>query len=187
MTKFYDTCSLLKMLEKAFEEKFMCSYKTLQEIEHIKTSDRKDQDVKYRARKLARLFDENIEKYSISTVRYEEVKATLLDFGLEETPDSIIVATAFLENQKSGDIVFCSEDVCCKNIARDIFNLHVESTQAQESIYKGYREISGTSEIIIDAMSNMNLSDWNVNEYLIVYNHQINRFYCFRLNEYQSI
>lgn len=170
MTKFYDTCSLLKMLEKAFEEKFMCSYKTLQEIEHIKTSDRKDQDVKYRARKLARLFDENIEKYSISTVRYEEVKATLLDFGLEETPDSIIVATAFLENQKSGDIVFCSEDVCCKNIARDIFNLHVESTQAQESIYKGYREISGTSEIIIDAMSNMNLSDWNVNEYLIIHN-----------------
>lgn len=168
--KFYDTCSLLNLLDKAFEEEFMCSYKTLQEIEHIKTSDRKDQDVKYRARKLAHLFDENLDKYTISKVSYEDIIDTFKKFGLEETPDNIIVATAYLEKQKNTNLLFYSEDICCKNIARTVFGMDVASTKTKENIYKGYREISGNTDNINDYMYNMDLSDWNINEYLIIHN-----------------
>lgn len=168
--KFYDTCSLLNLLDKAFEEEFMCSYKTLQEIEHIKTSDRKDQDVKYRARKLSHLFDENLGKYKISKVSYADILDTLKQFGLEETPDNIIVATAYLEKQKNTELLFCSEDICCKNIARTVFGMDVKSTKTKENIYKGYREISGNTDNINDYMYNMDLSDWNINEYLIIHN-----------------
>lgn len=141
--KFYDTCSLLNLLDKAFEEEFMCSYKTLQEIEHIKTSDRKDQDVKYRARKLAHLFDENLGKYKISKVSYADILDTFKQFGLEETPDNIIVATAYLEKQKNTDLLFYSEDICCKNIARTVFGMDVESisnNNADEE-YTGFKEV----------------------------------------------
>lgn len=168
--KFYDTCSLLNLLDKAFEEEFMCSYKTLQEIEYIKTSDRKDQDVKYRARKLAHLFDENLDKYTISKVSYEDIIDTFKKFGLEETPDNIIVATAYLEKQKNTDLLFYSEDICCKNIARTVFGIDVASTKTKENIYKGYREISGNTDNINDYMYNIDLSDWNINEYLIIHN-----------------
>ena len=38
MKKFYDTCALLKLMHKAFEEKFIISNITLKELENIKTS-----------------------------------------------------------------------------------------------------------------------------------------------------
>jgi hypothetical protein len=62
--KFYDTNALLNLQEKAFEEFFVCSSKTLEEIEHIKVSDRKDPEIKYKARKLAHLLDKNNHIYS---------------------------------------------------------------------------------------------------------------------------
>ena len=37
MKKLYDTCSLLDLQEKAFEEEFYISLVTLQELENIKT------------------------------------------------------------------------------------------------------------------------------------------------------
>lgn len=40
--KFYDTCSLLLGLEDIFNEPFVISSITLEELEHIKTSAHKD-------------------------------------------------------------------------------------------------------------------------------------------------
>ncbi len=40
----------------------------------------------------------------------------------------------------------------------------------KENIYKGYKIIKGTSEQINIAMENMDFSDWNINEYLIIQN-----------------
>ena len=47
MKKLYDTCSLLDLQEKAFEEEFYISLVTLQELENIKTSANKDAEIKY--------------------------------------------------------------------------------------------------------------------------------------------
>ena len=84
--KFYDTCALLNLLDKAFSEEFAVSDITLHEIEHIKTSGNKDGETKYKARKLSRLLDENYEKYHVVFFRNE-----YLEEGFPDTNDMKIV------------------------------------------------------------------------------------------------
>ena len=68
---FYDTCSLLNELHSAFENDFFyISSVTLEELENIKTSSSKDQDIKYRARQLLHLLFEN--KDMPSSAEYTE-------------------------------------------------------------------------------------------------------------------
>ena len=54
---FYDTCALLNMGETAFDEPFLVSDVTMQELENIKNDTRRDSSVRYRARKTAKLLD----------------------------------------------------------------------------------------------------------------------------------
>ena len=67
MINFYDTCALLDLQEKAFNsnEKFYISNITLIELEQIKTSGSKDEDTKYKARKLIHLLANNNDKYNV--------------------------------------------------------------------------------------------------------------------------
>ena len=58
MKKFYDTCALLNLGARAFDEHFVISSQTLIEIERIKTSRSKDADVKAAARRVSRLIDQ---------------------------------------------------------------------------------------------------------------------------------
>ena len=63
---FYDTCALLDNPMEAFKRgHFWISSITLNELEDIKTSGRKDEETKYNARKLLHLLEENDNKYSI--------------------------------------------------------------------------------------------------------------------------
>ena len=70
--KFYDTSSLLKQVDTLFDidEEIAVSSITFEELENIKTSSNKDADVKYAARKLLHLLDNNIGKYT--TIIYQE-------------------------------------------------------------------------------------------------------------------
>lgn len=65
MIKFYDTNALLELQEEAFKEFFLCADVTLRELEEIKTSSRKSEDVKYKARKLSHLLDEHTGEYYV--------------------------------------------------------------------------------------------------------------------------
>ena len=56
---FLDTNALLNLQENAFKEEFVIAQKTLEELENIKSSGSKDGEVKYKARKVARLLDDN--------------------------------------------------------------------------------------------------------------------------------
>lgn len=68
------------------------------------------------------------------------------------------------------DIIFVSNDICCKNLAR-VEGLEVESTiRTKSNIYKGYKEITGDTHYINDYMNNIDYSDWNINEYLLINN-----------------
>jgi PhoH-like ATPase len=169
---FYDTNALLDLSEKLLEneDKFYISSVSLHELEHIKTSKNKDEETRYKTRKLIRLLDNNPNKYE--TIIYnQQIKSMLLEnYGLEETPDNQICACAALM-AKGNDIIFVSNDLCCKTIAKKCFNLKVESSNKnKENIYTGYKTIKGSSEIINEVMSSMDLSEWNVNEYLIIEN-----------------
>ena len=68
--KFYDTNALLKLKEKVLEDEyFYISSVTLRELEHIKVSKNKTEQVKYDARKVIHILDENEEKYRTVFVR----------------------------------------------------------------------------------------------------------------------
>ena len=62
---FYDTCALINDLEVAFKEPFVIADVTLYELEDIKTSRAKDDEIKTKARKLLHLLKENKDKYTI--------------------------------------------------------------------------------------------------------------------------
>ena len=169
---FYDTNAVLELQNKIFDQHFYISSVTLEELEKIKTSSRHDETVKYKARKILHLLDEYTDKYDV--VMYQNVIGDIINEKLIEiTPDNKIVACcSFIQNLIPCDqqLVFCTNDIACKMIASKIFGLHVESVGEKENIYKGYRIIKGSSEQINVTMENMDLSDWNINEYLIIQN-----------------
>ena len=96
---FLDTNALLNLQKEAFKESFVISQKTLEEIENIKESSRKDNEVKYKARQVAHLLDEHFGEYEV-VANNNDVKNIISEFSLEENPDNIILASAYLYNKK---------------------------------------------------------------------------------------
>lgn len=87
--------------------------------------------------------------------------------GLENTPDNQICACA----STIKDVLFITNDIACKTIAKWIFGLNVSSTYEDGSeIYKGYQIIHGDTDTINSIMENMDYSKWHINEYLIIEN-----------------
>ena len=169
--KFYDTCSILAEIDNddLFAERFYISSISLHELENIKTSKNKTEDVRYKARKLSHLLDEHYNDYDVVVYNFEISDYIVGTLGLDATiPDNQIVGTAKYISEKE-DVVFITNDICLKNIARYL-GLEVCSVVGKENIYKGYKTIKGTSEQINIAMENIDFSDWNINEYLIIQN-----------------
>ena len=95
----------------------------------------------------------------------------LLNFELDPVrPDNRIVFSAYTLS-KAQDIEFISDDLCCKNIARKVFNLPVYGfVEPTNEIYKGYKVIKGDTNAINQAMAELDYSTWYTNEYLIIEN-----------------
>lgn len=168
--KFYDTNALLELTDEILNEHFAISSVTLEELENIKTSRNKTEEVRYKARKVVHLLNDNPDKYN--TVFYKDDAVKILeDFGLEPTPDNKICACAKYFSHDN-DIVFVTNDLCCKTIARDIYCLKVGEAKSSDDIYKGYKEITMTEEEMAYFFSNMNYNIYQlkINEYLIISN-----------------
>ena len=167
--KFYDTNTILKLQDKIFEEDFIISSVTLQELEHIKVSRNKDDQVKYEARKALHLLDDNSDKYDV-VVYDNAIENYILGKNMEITPDTKIVGScAFIKAMK--DVVFVTDDIACKMIARKIFNLTVKGVNNEPvDIYKGYREISLDEQEMAHFYQNLseNVLGLLTNEYLLL-------------------
>ena len=167
--KFYDTNAILKLQDKIFEEDFIISSVTLQELEHIKVSRNKDDQVKYEARKALHLLDDNSDKYDV-VVYDNAIENYILGKNMEITPDTKIVGScAFIKAMK--DVVFVTDDIACKMIARKIFNLTVKGVNDEPvDIYKGYREISLDEQEMAHFYQNLseNVLGLLINEYLLL-------------------
>ena len=167
--KFYDTNTILKLQDKIFEEDFIISSVTLQELEHIKVSRNKDDQVKYEARKALHLLDDNSDKYDV-VVYDNAIENYILGKNMEITPDTKIVGScAFIKAMK--DVVFVTDDIACKMIARKIFNLTVKGVSDEPvDIYKGYREISLDEQEMAHFYQNLseNVLGLLTNEYLLL-------------------
>lgn len=156
----------MDVLEK--EDFFILSSVSIEELEDIKTNRSKDDDVKYRARKAVRFLNEHPEKYEVIVYRdyWSEVPINNI------TADQRIIICA-LHAQKDGqkDIIFCSDDILARLIAKNDFGLAVTGFNNQEEeIYKGYKIIEGYTNTINEYMSSVDNTEWNVNEYLIIKN-----------------
>lgn len=172
--RFYDTCSLLDLQERAFEEYFWCSSITLQEVERIKTAKNKTEDLRYKARNLVRLLKEHQGEYGV--VIYDmDLAEDLLEYKVDNTPDAQICMCAIFAERMLRDrgykMVFVTNDLCCGLIAKNVFGLDVEEAGPyQDKIYKGYKIIHGSAADINLAMENIDYNDWYTNEYLIIEN-----------------
>lgn len=172
---FYDTNALLALQDLAFKNPFYCSSVTLRELENIKTSAKKDMTVKYKARKISHLLDRQ-ENYTVINSKNSQVLQVLDYFGLEDTPDNRILADAHLLRNKLSvegqreDVIFVSNDISCKNIAKNVLGLDVESVSSEVEDYKGYIEIHPTEEELADIYQNPTVNTYGLltNQYMLI-------------------
>lgn len=171
---FLDTNALLNLGNNAFKENFLISQKTLEEIESIKTDARKDPETKWKARNIARLLDQNYGCYRV--VPYGlKIQEVIRDFYLDETPDNIILASAYVHDRDVHPVVMCSDDLNCKFMSREIFGLQTKGANEINLVknvkeYKGYKDITLSDEEMSDFYCNLNTNKFDClqNEYLIV-------------------
>lgn len=161
------------MGDTAFDEPFYISAWTLNELENIKTNHNKDDSVRYKARQMAKLLDQHRDDGSY-TLEYDMMQLVSADEIIQvypvapETTDTKICEAANRVNNKRR-ITFCTDDICCKLIAHDIFNLSVCSTPdiLSPDHYTGYKEVSPSPE-----------------DHAILYEHPDENIFCLIPNQY---
>ena len=186
----YDTCSLLNLQSKIFNEPFYISNISLSELENIKTSGTKDEETKYKARKVLHLLKENEDKYKV--VFYEEKDNELLSmYSLPQTNDSKIIICAINSLPPGG--VFITDDLACYHLAKSV-KLNVNFSKDDDDLYCGYKEVQLSELEMADFYGNYFSQDKNVydlvdNEYLIIKddNGKIIDKYKWIQNHYESI
>ena len=169
---FYDTCALLNMQEDAFlHGRFYISSITLRELENIKTSQHKDEEIKYKARNLTRLLMAHPGLYEvvIQTTKHEK---KLSSKKLPITPDNLIISAA-ASLPCLHDLIFVTDDLACCHIASHIFRLPVMTSSkliTPEEEYVGYKEIELTQEQLAEFYQHpLEVApNLHINEYLIV-------------------
>ena len=171
--KFFDTNTILDLQDKMFEDDFCISSISLQEMENIKTSGRKDEETKYKARKALHLLDENKDKYEV-VIYTTAMENYIVEKQLEVTPDTKIIASCAFSRgllPQDTDFVFVTNDIACKMIASKIFGLEVESVGENKlDEYKGFVEKSLSEEDMAYFYEHLqeNVFGLLINQYLIL-------------------
>lgn len=172
---YYDTCSLLRLQEQAFSAPFYVSEMTLRELENIKSSGVKSEELKAQARNIVRLIDIHWDMVHVDPVTdfiYDLVKT---EWHLESTPDALIVAGCYSIQQgwttkQQMAVEFVSDDLCCRALAR-IHNVKVTIVPNVLNIdYCGYREVQLTDDELAEFYGTLKVNRFNLkqNEYLII-------------------
>ena len=170
--KFYDTNILLHDLD-TIEGKIFLSSVTLQELENIKISGNKDEQVKFEARKVTRFLRENEDIYECIVVEKKHYKL-LEKMNLPIDNDNLIIACAKLL-EKNYEVEFVTDDICCYNIARLMANLKCSGIKSDNKFqeYKGYKSIIMSDEDMAkfyEQENKENIYGLLINEYLIIKN-----------------
>ena len=191
MIKFYDTCVLLDYGEEIFEKEefFVLSSVTLQEIENIKNSYSKDENVKYKARILSNLLMKYPNKYKI--VLYQKQFEDLANrYGVEITNDVKILLCASFSMISD---IFVTLDINCYNIAKYVFTIPTEYYEQEKDNYTGYvikdlnyDELATFYDTTI--CNNDNVYNLLINQYLLISNNgEIIDKYRWTIDGYKKI
>lgn len=175
--KFYDTCSLLLKANHLFDEedvKVVISSISLQELEDIKTANNKDAEIKYSARKLLNILNDNPEAYEIWIFR-EEMIQPIAEKGFTHINNDLrILACAYDYdyNKHPDETVFVTNDLALKAIANCFFGEDSIESVNEESFdqYCGYKIVTVDDNTMVQLYANMdnNIFDLLVNEYVIL-------------------
>ena len=190
MIKFYDTSSLIKKVNSLFDsnEIFVISSITLEELENIKTSSKKDNDIKYAARHLLQFMDLYPDRYQVIFFKPNDLKP-ILKSCFDITNDLKILSSAIAYN-KHTEILFLTNDLNLKHIAK-LFLSNVDSIKENEDSYTGYKNLYLNDEEIAEIYSPIPKNKYNLltNEYAIMHNSdgEIVDKVCWNGTEYRPI
>lgn len=177
MNKFYDTCSLILNKDNLFntKERFIISSITLDELENLKSSSKTDLDNKIAVRHLLHQLDEHIGDYEVCPFK-EAMLNPIHEEDLSVNNDMKILATAiFYSNNINSDIIFVTNDLSLKTIARLFFDdSQIESIYIEDK-YKGYtiKQFDNEQEMeyfYSNYLSSPVYEEILINEYLILKN-----------------
>lgn len=122
--KFYDTSALLELENEIFkgEHEVIISSITLQELENIKTSTHKDEELKACARRVVRLLSEPPRPYETYIFKLDMLEC-IYEKGLEISPDTKILASAYYYDleRHPDETIFVTGDKCLALFANLFF------------------------------------------------------------------
>lgn len=176
MIYFYDTNILLQGDKKLLDETFLISNITIQELEDIKTSIHKDENIKYQARKALRWLQENQGKYYI--IIYQKLYDTLLPFEVDNNDKKILSSVKQaqkLKDFKDEEIIFVTLDIACSFFAKIASIKYILYRSDNKNQYNGYIEVyCNTDDELADFYTKINAGDFEsdnlyINEYLLLY------------------
>ncbi|RFZ78237.1 hypothetical protein DS742_14060 [Lacrimispora amygdalina] len=193
MTKFIDTNILLSHLDVLENENmFLISSVSIQELEEIKTNSKKTEELRYSARVAVRWLNDHPEKYK--AIIYDGEVRDFNDHLLDETHDTQIVecATYAKSVMGYGDLIFITDDILCKLIAKEYFGLAVDSLKSNaDDAYMGFIEkILSEPEIawFYEHLSE-NIYGLFINEYIVLKNelNEVIDIYRWTGEEYEGL
>lgn len=146
--KFYDTSSLLLNIEHLFDDtdsRVIISSISIQELENIKVSNNKDAEIKYKARKLVNVLNNNTNNYDIYVFK-ENMLRPIVDKGYSYITDDLKILSCAIDYdyfQHPDETVFVTNDLVLKLIANQFFGEDsIESIQEEQDEYTGYLEVN---------------------------------------------
>ncbi len=176
MIKFFDTCALLDLQQDAFKTQFLVSNITFSELENIKSSGTKDEEIKWKARQLLHLLEQYDGNYKV--IRYDTKWDNYIeDFGLISNNDSRIIVTAYdYDKSHNDEVEFITSDLSCKAVANSIGlkTKYLSSTEDLDN-YTGFQIIDLPNEELakfynVTLENKENVYSLKENEYLLIKN-----------------
>jgi len=155
MKKFYDTSSLL--LIEDFNESIIISSITLFELEEIKTSPHKTEDLRAAARNILRLLDNKTFTCEIIIFNNAMLKP-IEKTGIDINNDAKILATAlyYERTYSPRSMKFITNDMAQKAIAALFFDEHnIDSVKVSSDEYTGYIDCYFSEEELMNLYSNL--------------------------------
>ena len=173
MKKVIDTNILINYPEIILTHDCIIPSVVLSEIESIKTSGTKSEEVKLKARNAIRILNENLNKYEIFVVDNEIYDIVALDFQMPITNDNLIIASAYKINRNIEEVEFITNDLVARQIGK-VFSLNVSGYESSEDLNenRGYVEVYLNKKEIDFIYQNLDVNSFGclVNQYLIIKN-----------------
>lgn len=177
--KVYDTSALLDLSDSLVLDKdCYISVLVINELENIKTSFHKDNDIKMRARQVVRLLQQ--EQFTTNLKVSAKIDKMVKKYAsiLPDNTDSRILLEACLNCKHYNEVHFYTGDLTLYLFGKNLFNhhnnfyVHLTSETSKKRFWDGFKEIIPTDEQwtkLYDLNNHTNFFNLKINEYAILY------------------